>query len=341
MSREMTLPNPENCTLEDLNIAANCSPNRKAYERMMAIRALLIGIPREQVANLHDVTDRTLLNWIYAFNEQGIDGLIAQKSPGAPSIIGDEQRQVYKELIENPRKANCTHWTGKKFHCYLKEEFKLKISYRSVIRWLHKENYALKVPRPWSDMQDEKERANYLDKLKDLLNDPCVDVWYLDETGVEADPRPRRRWAKKGEKLKVTKNGGHIRMNVTGMVCPRTGVFYALEFTHVDRDVFQVFLDNANQDVRLERPKNIIICDNATWHKVKALDWGEFAPLFLPPYSPDLNPIERLWQLMKAEWFSDFIAKTRDQLIERLDRALCWLSDRQMSNQITCSNPKI
>ena len=92
MSRELTLPNPENCTLEDLNIAANCSPNRRAYERMMAIRALLIGIPREQVAQLHDVTDRTLLNWIYAFNEQGIDGLIAQKSPGAPSIIGEEQR---------------------------------------------------------------------------------------------------------------------------------------------------------------------------------------------------------------------------------------------------------
>ncbi|NEP83371.1 MAG: helix-turn-helix domain-containing protein [Okeania sp. SIO3B3] len=79
---------------------------------MMAIRALLIGIPREQVAQLHDVTDRTLLNWIYAFNEQGIDGLIAQKSPGAPSIIGEEQRQVYKELIENPSKANCTCQDG-------------------------------------------------------------------------------------------------------------------------------------------------------------------------------------------------------------------------------------
>jgi len=42
----------------------------------------------------------------------------------------------------------------------------------------------------------------------------------------------------------------------------------------------------------------------------------------LPPYSPDLNPIERLWLLLKAEWFADFFAKNREQLIDRIDQAL-------------------
>ena len=308
---------------------------------MMAIRALLIGIPREQVAKLHDVTDRTLLNWICSFNERGIDGLISEKSPGAPSIITPEQNEEFKDLIEHPCKGGQTHWTGKKFHGYLQEKHKLEISYRSVIRWLHKQNYALKVPRPWSDLQDETARGEYLNRLLVLLEDPEIDVWYQDETGVEADPRPRRRWAKKGKPLKVPQNGGHVRMNAAGVVCPRTGIFYALEFTHMDRDVFQVFLDNANEDIHFERSKNIIICDNATWHKVKSLNWGSFTPLFLPPYSPDLNPIERLWKLMKAEWFTDFIAKTKENLIERLDNALCWLADRKISNRITCSNPKI
>jgi len=336
----MNMPNPENCSLEDLKIAAECAPSKGSHKRMMAMRALLIGIPRDQVAELYDVTDRTMLNWINWFNEQGIDGLIAKKSPGPPPIIGPEQREVYRELIENPEKANQSHWTAKKFHGFLKDKFKLEISYRSVIRWLHKENYALKVPRPWSDLQDEEKRKDYLKQLKSLINNPKIDIWYLDETGVEADPRPKRRWAQKGKELKVTKNGGHVRMNVTGMVCPRTGDFYALEFTHVDTDVFQVFLEQANKDIQLNRPKNIIICDNATWHKSKSLDWGKFEVLYLPPYSPDLNPIERLWLLMKAEWFTDFIAKTRDQLINRLDAALCWLVDRQVSNKITCSNPK-
>jgi len=64
-----------------------------------------------------------------------------------------------------------------------------------------------------------------------------------------------------------------------------------------------------------------------------------FEPVFLPPYSPDLNPIERLWLIMKAEWFSGFYAKTKDQLIDRLTQALRWLIDRKNENVKTCAIP--
>ena len=126
-------------------------------------------------------------------------------------------------------------------------------------------------------------------------------------------------------------------MNVTGMICPRQGEFYALEFTHTDSEVFQVFFNYANKDIKLERRRNLLICDNATWHKRKKLDWGNFEPVFLPAYSPDFNPIERLWLVIKAEWFTDFIAKDRSQLIERLDKALLWAMNRKTANQQTCS----
>jgi hypothetical protein len=76
--------------------------------------------------------------------------------------------------------------------------------------------------------------------------------------GIEGDPRPRKRWAQKGAKIRVPYYGEHLRRNVTGMVGPRLGQFYALEFTHSDSEVFQVFLNHANQDVKLERPRNIL-----------------------------------------------------------------------------------
>jgi hypothetical protein len=120
------------------------------------------------------------------------------------------------------------------------------------------------------------------------------------------------------------------------MVCPRTGEFYALKFTHSDTEVFQAFVDHANADVKPERKRNLLICDNASWHKAGRLDWGQFEPVFLPPYAPDLNPIERLWLIIKAEWFSDFVAKTKDHLIERLDQALLWAMGRGQANPKTC-----
>lgn len=79
-----------------------------------------------------------------------------------------------------------------------------------------------------------------------------------------------------------------------------------------------------------------MVLDNATWHKVKSLEWGRFEPMYLPPYSPDLNPIERLWQVIKGEWFTDFIAKSEKQLIDRLDNALCWAVEREEENKKTC-----
>ena len=126
-------------------------------------------------------------------------------------------------------------------------------------------------------------------------------------------------------------------MSVAGMVCPRTGEFYALMFSHTDTRVFQVFPDHANKDIQLQRKRNILICDNASWHKSDSLKWGKFERVFLPPYSPDLNPIEKLWLIMKAEWFSDFVAKDTDQLIDRLCQALNPVVDRKTGNKKTCA----
>jgi DDE superfamily endonuclease len=62
--------------------------------------------------------------------------------------------------------------------------------------------------------------------------------------------------------------------------------------------------------------------DNASWHKAKRLNWHHFEVHFLPGYSPDFNPIERLWLRLKADFFSDFIAKSPEELTQRLCHAL-------------------
>ena len=109
--------------------------------------------------------------------------------------------------------------------------------------------------------------------------------------------------------------------------------------SHSDSECFQVFLDQANKNLSPERERNVMVLDNASWHRCKGLRWGKFEPLFLPAYSPDFNPIERLWLLIKAEWFNGYISKTRDILIDRLNEALLWIIERGELNAKTCSFP--
>jgi transposase len=329
-------PNAENCSCAELETAMGAAPRQRAFVRMKAIHTMLRGFDHATVAGVFNITRETLNVWIKKFNARGIDGLIDAPRAGRPAEIKPEQKPCYRELIQHPEQAGQTHWTAKKFCGYLREELDHAVGYRTVLRWLHEEGFRLKVPQPWPDRQNEAARAVFVDQVKTWLADEQIDLWYQDEMGVEGDPRPRRRWMQKGQKGKVTRNGDHIRMNVSGMVCPRTGQFFALELSHSDGEMFQVFLDEANKEVRLERPRNLLIMDNASWHKNKRTRWGAFAPIYLPGYSPDLNPIERLWLLVKAEWFSDFIAKTRQALMDRLDVALRWVIDRAQDNQQTC-----
>ena len=331
------MPNGENCSLLELETAAHSAPTHKAYRRLWCMRTLLLGKSKAQVCDFFAVKLNTLNGWIVRFNDRGIDGLIDQPRPGRPRKITSGKTTECRQLIDQPALVGVTHWTGKKFHGYLTEQLNLQVGYCTVIRWLQEENYALKVPRPWPDRQDEVLRQAFQARLKEWLVDGDIDLWYLDECGVEGDPRPRRRWAQKGAKTTVTRNGDHVRMNVCGIICPRSGVFYGLEFSHMDTEVFQCFLDHATADVKPQRKRNLLIMDNASWHKSKSLKFGGFAPRYLPPYSPDYNPIERLWRILKAEWFSDFIARDRAALIARLDDALNWLIARTDQNKITAA----
>ena len=87
--------------------------------------------------------------------------------------------------------------------------------------------------------------------------------------------------------------------------------------------MFQFFLDEMAKAVpKKEGVRQLLVLDNASWHKAARLHWRHFEPKFLPGYSPDFNPIERLWLRLKADWFWDYIARTPDELTNRLCTAL-------------------
>lgn len=335
-------PNGENASEAELLVAMEAAPNKRSYVRLTAIRALLKGYTRAQVGELFGRSERMVRLWIVLFNRGGVDALTTKPRSGRPRKVKLERlRDLLVPVLEDPAKAAQEHWTGVKLHGWLKEQLCIELGYRTIIRYLHELDYNLRVPQRWPERQDEAQRAAYLEELTVLRADPAVELWYGDECGVEGDPRPRRRWSARGSRPQVPYMGEHIRANVIGAVCPESGQSFEMIFDGVDTDVFQCFLDHLAETIPPDPNKRrILILDNASWHKAVRLNWHHFECKFLPSYSPDFNPIERLWLRLKADYFTDFIAHTKQELIDRLCFALNALMDDTQKVASQCATRK-
>jgi hypothetical protein len=196
----------------------------------------------------------------------------------------------------------------------------------------------LRVPQAWPERKNQEQRQQFRRELQRWCDDPTMELWFADECGVEGDPRPRRRWVQPGKPRTVPYLGDHIRHNVIGAVAPQSGQLFSLIVDGVDTDVFQFFLDEMAKAIpKKEGVRQLLILDNASWHKAARLNWHHFEPTYLPGYSPDFNPIERLWLRLKADWFWDFIARTPQELSDRLCTALKSFLDDPTKTASNCS----
>jgi transposase len=111
---------------------------------------------------------------------------------------------------------------------------------------------------------------------------------------------------------------------IYGAVEPATGESFFLQFSHVDTECFQMFLEEFSK--AYPDSLNIIQVDNGRFHTSKKLVVPEnIILLFQPPYCPELNPIEHLWQYLKADlrWAS---FKTLEQLQAKVEELLMQLT---------------
>ena len=191
MAQRYLAPNPENASLADL-YATQRAGNREASRRCTVIILLLTGSTREQAMRAFDLSESATKKIIRAFNSYGVDGLIAKRRPGRMPLMSDEQKEEILEEFEEPGRAQRTFWTATAFHGHIARKYRVECSYDTVRRLLHEKGYRLKVPQPWPDRQDEKLREEFLARLSSLNDDPEVELWYGDETGIDGEPKPRR-----------------------------------------------------------------------------------------------------------------------------------------------------
>lgn len=154
-----------------------------------------------------------------------------------------------------------------------------------------------------------------------IANIPTHQIAYVDETGIDTCLYREYGWCKRGDALIGSVNGRKFKR--TGIVAAKLGKSILEPLTYdgvMDSLLFETWFENRLLPSLPE--KSVIVMDNASFHRKNKLfclaDKSGHSLIFLPPYSPELNPIENFWS-----WLKRHLRKTIP-LHSSFDDALCY-----------------
>ncbi len=251
----------------------------------------------------------TVLAWAKAYNENGLQGLNSIKPPGRNSSLSADQQDEMKRTVQmSPRSLGMkfSNWNCKNLSWWIFKKFRIKVGREAVRLLLHKLGFVLIRPTYKYILADEKERKRFLRrfrrKFKRLGKQDLL--FFLDESTFKQHPLLQAKWVLQGSKELVDTLGNHAKVNVLGAFCHAIGKTFHMKSKKINSDVFMRFI---NHLIACNPGKHLVlVLDNAPWHKSKRTTAfleklkGIVDVLWLPAYSPDMNPIEHLWRLMKS-----------------------------------------
>ena len=149
---------------------------------------------------------------------------------------------------------------------------------------------------------------------------------FQDEAGFGRINRPKRCWCTKGVRPSVPCH--HIReyCYAFGAVEPTTGDRFFLVMPYCNTDCMNVFLEYLSKEY--PNDQILLVCDGAGWHKSKDLKVpGNITLLHIPPYTPEMNPIEQIWKQLRAMGFKNEVFRTLKHVENRLCDTICKLTN--------------
>lgn len=145
-----------------------------------------------------------------------------------------------------------------------------------------------------------------------------------------------RVWAEKGKPVEVKVKQGYKNFYIFSSVSPHTGNSFSLFMPEVNTEMMNIYL----KELKKTYPdkKLMLIMDQAPWHKSKSLEEFENIQIrFLLPYSPQLNPVEKLWWWLRKERTHNEIFKTINSMMDELEKEFRKLTPNILSSLCGCS----
>ena len=280
--------------------------------RKRAVASVQEGNSPEIVAQTMGIARATMYGWLAKYRDGGWSSLDAHKRGGRPpKLDGPALQWIFRTVtMKNPLQLKFTFalWTAKMIGKVISDRFGVKLSKASVCRLLGQ--LGLTPQRPvWRAYQQKPEAVgNWLEKeyplIRTLARREKAQIFFGDEAGVRSDYHSGTTWAIQGKTPVVSSTGARFGLNMISAVSAHGEFRFMVIKGRVGATRFIEFIKRLLHGISR---KIFLIVDGHPSHKARKVARfieskqikKRFRLFFLPPYSPELNPDERVWNDLK------------------------------------------
>lgn len=160
-----------------------------------------------------------------------------------------------------------------------------------------------------------------------------IEIWFQDEARIGQKNGIVRQWAKRGTRPPQPADQRYANAYIFGAICPALGKGAALTLPQADTEAMQLHLEEISRHVATGS-HGVLLLDRAGWHTTSKLKApSNLTLIFLPSRAPELNSQENIWQYMRANWLSNRVFETYNDIIEAACEA--WKNLIALPNKIT------
>ena len=271
--------------------------------RIRRANALLLlddGFAPIDVARVLYLDEETIRSWKRGFESDGLGSLdlnVYSKRDG--HLTEDQEASLTALFRARPPK------TVGEVRAVVEDKFEVTYSKSGAIKLMGRLGFCYKKPKALPMGSDEAAQIAHIKAYEALLNGLESDesVVFADAVHPEYQSRPAHGWFPKDEKVAIKATSGRKRLNIHGAFDLETSRLTWVEGERINAQTTQSLLEKLETAYPNKRVIHVFL-DNARYHHAKMLQpWLERPDCrirlhFLPPYAPNLNPIERLWGIM-------------------------------------------
>jgi len=278
--------------------------------RFEAVKLVQAGRSPTAVARELGLYSARVFVWLADYRAGGWDALRARKASGRPKrLSGSQLRWIYRTVTsKNPMQLKFPFalWTRAMIRTLIQRKFGIKLSVISVGRLLAQMGLSCQKPLSRAFEQDASLVQRWIErdfpKLRALAKKERAVVFFSDESGVRSDFHAGTTWGIRGETPVVRHTGKRFHLNMLSAISAKGELRFMTSRKRISAALFIEFL----RRLIANYPKKIfLVVDGLPAHKAKSLQRfldsvrDRIRLFFLPPYSPEINPDELVWNDVK------------------------------------------